>query len=240
MLEALVSSIGETQSICPYCQEPLEKKPGSKKKCPHCGNFIYVRTRPHDQQKILVKETDLKQIEYLWNVRSVINDIEGYGETEVYLQSENHLRKRRGKSPSIQDVVWHTGIMMAMEHASNLDFGLCRCDKTRTAWYLQLLQDYNRALSLNLEACYLDLNGPENLGGMPRTLQRKSLAFNLNRAGLAPGIIYRIKTIMTQQTVSMDEVERTFLKHAEAYYEHTKTPVQPLKAWSSLEKELRE
>lgn len=32
--------------FCPYCYEILEQEPKKKKKCPHCENFIYVRTSP--------------------------------------------------------------------------------------------------------------------------------------------------------------------------------------------------
>lgn len=239
MQEALISSIGETQAICPYCRTPLNKKPGAKKKCPHCGNFIYVRTRPHDQQKILVKESELPQVEYLWSVRSVLNDIEVYGETNVYLETENRLKTQWHQQPSLQDVVWHTGMMMAMQHASNLDFGLYRNAKSRTADYLERLKDYRRALILNLEVCYIDLNGPENCGGWSSSMLKEYPVFSLRFTELAPGIIQRIKTIMEIQNVSLDEVKEIFLHYSEAYYRDTKTPVPPLVAWASLEKELR-
>lgn len=31
-------------SVCPYCASILDKPPKKKKKCPQCGNFIYVRS----------------------------------------------------------------------------------------------------------------------------------------------------------------------------------------------------
>lgn len=239
MKEALVSSIGETEAICPYCRNTLEKKPGAKKKCPHCANYIYVRTRPHDQQKILVKESELSQLEYLWEVRTVLNDIENYGETSVYLETEKRLKTQWHQQPSLQDVVWQTGMKMAMQHASNLDFGFYRNAKSRTADYLQKLRDNKRALILNLEVCYIDLNGPENRGGWSKSMLKEYPAFSLNWTKLAPGIIQRVKTIMDIQNISIDEVKQIFLYYAEAYYKDTKTPVPPLKAWASLEKELR-
>ncbi len=30
-------------ALCPYCSGLLEKAPARKKKCPHCGNYMYVR-----------------------------------------------------------------------------------------------------------------------------------------------------------------------------------------------------
>lgn len=55
--------IGNVDSICPYCNTELKKKPGAKKKCPECGNYIYVRTRPFDGLKVLVTEEMTKEIE---------------------------------------------------------------------------------------------------------------------------------------------------------------------------------
>lgn len=42
---------------CPYCNNPLEKKPTRKKKCPSCGEYIYVKKGQ------LYKEDDLKKYE---------------------------------------------------------------------------------------------------------------------------------------------------------------------------------
>ncbi len=61
--------IGNIEAICPYCNKELEKKPGRKKKCPFCGNFIYVRTRPYDSEKVLVTETQIKELEKQWEDR---------------------------------------------------------------------------------------------------------------------------------------------------------------------------
>lgn len=33
----------EYDSVCPYCSSNLDKPPKKKKKCPSCGNFMYVR-----------------------------------------------------------------------------------------------------------------------------------------------------------------------------------------------------
>jgi phage FluMu protein Com len=51
--------IGVPEPICPYCNHQLEKMPGRKKKCPSCGNDIFVRTRPQDKRRILVRSDQL-------------------------------------------------------------------------------------------------------------------------------------------------------------------------------------
>ncbi len=62
----LRSDIGVTEAMCPYCNCDLEKFPGRKIKCKSCGNYIYVRTRPFDRKRILIREDeiDLINLEY--------------------------------------------------------------------------------------------------------------------------------------------------------------------------------
>src|ERR1700733_3999817 len=59
-------AIGNIDAVCPNCNQRLDKKPGRKKKCPHCGRFIYVRTRPSDEKKVLVTEAQAERIEEQW------------------------------------------------------------------------------------------------------------------------------------------------------------------------------
>jgi len=48
---------------CPYCNAQLDSMPTRKKKCPSCGKFILVRTRPSDRQRVLVTEEGARQFE---------------------------------------------------------------------------------------------------------------------------------------------------------------------------------
>ena len=48
----------QTQSSCPYCESPLKDVPKKKKKCPTCGNYIYVRTKQNLFPSILLREED--------------------------------------------------------------------------------------------------------------------------------------------------------------------------------------
>jgi uncharacterized Zn finger protein (UPF0148 family) len=60
--------IGNLDNTCPYCGSSLAERPKRKKKCPHCGNYIYVRTRPADRKKVLVTEEQAQEIEQQWEV----------------------------------------------------------------------------------------------------------------------------------------------------------------------------
>ena len=60
--------LGLTDAVCPYCETRLQKKPVRKKKCPACGNVIFVRTRPQDKARILVREDQLLAVEEQWSI----------------------------------------------------------------------------------------------------------------------------------------------------------------------------
>lgn len=51
---------------CPHCNALLEPIPQRKKRCPSCGQQIFVRTRPSDRQRILVTELGAKQVDDEW------------------------------------------------------------------------------------------------------------------------------------------------------------------------------
>ena len=59
----LNKNIGITTANCPYCGIDLPKFPRRKTKCKNCGNYIYIRTRPADEVRILIKEDEIETIE---------------------------------------------------------------------------------------------------------------------------------------------------------------------------------
>ena len=59
--------IGNIDPVCPCCNFRFDKKPRTKKKCPNCGSFIYVNTRPYDRERVLVTESQVQQIKAQWD-----------------------------------------------------------------------------------------------------------------------------------------------------------------------------
>jgi predicted RNA-binding Zn-ribbon protein involved in translation (DUF1610 family) len=51
---------------CPYCKGELKKIPGAKTKCPHCGQFMYVRTSPNEERYVHVNRGDDDWFDYWW------------------------------------------------------------------------------------------------------------------------------------------------------------------------------
>ncbi len=52
---------------CPFCNKPLKKIPGRKTKCPHCSEFIYVRTDPTTKEQVFVNEKRAMEINEEWS-----------------------------------------------------------------------------------------------------------------------------------------------------------------------------
>lgn len=56
----------ERKAECPNCAGALEKVPGAKTKCPHCGEFMLVRTRP-DNVRLVLTEKQANEVEQMKN-----------------------------------------------------------------------------------------------------------------------------------------------------------------------------
>lgn len=120
----------ERKAECPNCSEKLEKIPGAKTKCPHCGKYMFVRTRPKDNIRVVVTEIEADRIDEEW---SIINNVHSsfIAKKEIYAKeqlpwkrgektivnefleatyqceiSEEELYQRRQKSININNAIW--------------------------------------------------------------------------------------------------------------------------------------
>ena len=48
----------ERKAECPNCHKALSKIPSAKTKCPHCGENMFVRTRPKDNARVVVTKAE--------------------------------------------------------------------------------------------------------------------------------------------------------------------------------------
>jgi DNA polymerase-3 subunit epsilon len=62
-----LTEVGCLDNTCPNCGAALSFRPGRKTKCPHCGEFIFVRTRPFDRRRVLVTKEQATLIEVEWS-----------------------------------------------------------------------------------------------------------------------------------------------------------------------------
>jgi len=88
----------QTQSSCPYCESPLKDVPKKKKKCPTCGNYIYVRTKQNLFPSLLLTEEDALAVDEFEKLKA-------HGVTKGNFTSEkNRLSKEKKAEVSSIDV----------------------------------------------------------------------------------------------------------------------------------------
>jgi DNA-directed RNA polymerase subunit RPC12/RpoP len=117
---------------CPYCHKALKKIPVAKTKCPHCANFMFVRTRPEDTARVVVTSTEASRIESDYRILSGAREPDFRNiatESEVRAERERLRDSFVSKGyvePSDVDVKWGLLNRKAIEHADDGNFGLSR------------------------------------------------------------------------------------------------------------------
>lgn len=230
--------IGNIEPICPNCGKALQSKPSRKKECPECGKFMFVRTRPSDNKKVLVTEAQAKVIEEQWSIAN--------GTHETYLKEKNAFEdekasqtKRFGCMPSDNDVKWALLNRQLTEHALNGNWGFYRNTKLQMAELLRKEKKLNSAVYFYLDVFYLDLNGPNNIGETSPELLKKFPPFRPNEAMIAPGIIKRILSVIKQLGLDTEETENLFKEMVKKQYSFIELPISAEKAWKAIEAQIK-
>ena len=99
---------------CPYCNVELEKIPQRKKKCPNCGDYIWVRTLykgGKSKGKLLLTEEQAKEFDKekrrFYDRENWIKRLYHFDVTEQEFDSEtDNLKKQFGFNPPYADVAW--------------------------------------------------------------------------------------------------------------------------------------
>lgn len=227
--------IGTTETVCPYCGVIPAKKPERKTKCRHCGNYIYVRTRSTDRQRVLVTELQVDELE---EQESIINErhdiwIEtmlgrfGHEETKARLRAQygKALRKKH-------DADWERLNATSLGFARNGDWSFYAFTRNEMAQLLRKEGRSQQALSMFLEAAYLGLNGPKNIedsGG---------IAFDPEEAFVQPRITHYIGELMDVLEYDLGRVQNAFMEMATIHRGALHLPVLPDDAWQMMKPRL--
>ena len=232
-----LTEIGNINSICPYCSIAIIKKPLRKSKCPHCGQYIYVRTRPIDRQRVLVTLDQASEIDVQWTnfPRPYIYDHIEPKEVEI---AKNEYFKKKGVVLSDADAKWYFLNRKLLEHSKNADWGLYT--NTRLSMASVLENDYRnieKALHSYLEVCYIDINGPRNLGGLsdPELLE-KFPPFSSEESFLAPSVVTKISELSGMLHLKHNDIKTIFMEISGTVFRNLKLPVTPDQAWEQFEK----
>ncbi|SEG23881.1 hypothetical protein [Billgrantia desiderata] len=236
---SLGDDIGNDEPICPYCNETLDKMPGRKKKCTSCGGFIYVRTRPSDKKKILIREDQISVIEEQWAIANGTHE-QFLAEQEAYEKERDALRNKFGREPSENDIRWSMLNKSLLKYAQDFQWGFYRNARLSMGDILKKESKELEALDTYLEVCYLDVNGPSNCGTRDPEILREYPPFDPKRAMVAPGVIGYIDKIIANHRLTQEQVGKRFIKLAERTGESLKLPVDSESAWKTLKKEIYE
>lgn len=224
---------------CPYCQKALDKIPKRRTKCPHCGEFMYVRTRPKDKVRVVVTKAEADKIDEEWERKYEYDSFisRGFSRKERFEKERERLRKQFGKEPSDRDVMWAILGKESGEHFLRRDFGFYSSTIFEKAEILRKEMRLEAALKKYFEVCYLDLNGPENLGGISDS-GLKIPPFDPEKGLLAPAVVFEIKEIMKELEFDKNKAKLIFIEHNSKRFKSWQLPLTPENCWSSLEREI--
>jgi len=235
-LRVTLTETGRLDDGCPHCGQILNKRPERKAACPHCKQFIFVRTRPIDRQRVLVTEEEANLLENEW-ANFPRPTISLFLDNEKMQKCREQLAEKLGCAPSDEDVALTHLNQEMMNHAKRRDWGLYRNTKLSVAALLERNQKPEKALRFYFEVCYLDLNGPQNTGGVNDPALRTSLNvqdFNLKDAWLAPALVDKILELILILRHNEAQVYKDFMSVAEIASRNLKLPVLPQKAWDEI------
>jgi hypothetical protein len=225
---------------CPYCGGALAKILGRKTRCPSCGEFMFVRTRPKDKARLVVTALEAERIEEEWAIQSGMHDVY-LAKKEAVAAEHDELKKRfGGREPSTSDVEWGLLNKELLQHIKNQDWGFYRNTRLHMAEILRKENRLKEAAEIYCEVCYLDLNGANNLGGFKRDLEllKEFPSFDPEMGFLAPGVIGLLENVAVKSSIDHEELKLMFICRSAKLQNSLKTPLEPEACWFELWKKL--
>lgn len=107
----MIGKVKPAKPVCPYCKGKLENVPKRKKKCPFCGERIYIRRRPGSKKRRLVTKDSADEVDKLWRERSDRMERAEFLRKhrlskKDYENVAKGLSQKWGKEPDQRDVLW--------------------------------------------------------------------------------------------------------------------------------------
>lgn len=232
-----VPPIDTREAICPNCQGALKKVPGSKTKCPLCGEFMYIRTNPHTRTRVVVNEAGA---EHLDDETAKLN-----GTWEDRLKEKQKIAKAKaeltkkfgGVEPSKEDLEWNLAIKDSIEYAKKHWWSSYALNQNKKAEMLLKRGKQKLALELFLQVAYLEHNGVQE--SEADAASRKMMAeigfkeFDPENANLPPYSISDAKALIRELDLNLDTVESLFIAEMKKV-KIGKLPITPEESWGYI------
>ena len=205
-------------AVCPSCESGLAKIPGAKTKCPHCAAFMFVRTDPSTNSRVVVTAERAEEIEDEWAKINGTWD-EREEEKRRFVETKKLLTERfKGKAPSDNDIKWSLLNEDSMKHASMQNWGLYRNVIFQMGEILRKEEKHLMAIEKYLLVCYIDSCGPNNISTpLGQKSEYGQKAFSKDGAFLAPGVLERIQKCARLIDTELEELRAEFLLLGERY-----------------------
>jgi len=181
--------------VCPHCDALLTSEPKRKTKCKHCGELIFVRTRPADGEKTLTTESGAQEIDLQWeqyHAKRIL--LSRYADSIV--EEAELLTEALGALPRDLDVAWSVMFKERQRYLSNRQWGLYRNVTFDMAELLTLDHRYDTASSYFVDVCTLDLWLHEKLNAESGSRSDPDDA-------LASGVVSRLRACMDAASLSV-------------------------------------
>ncbi len=222
---------------CPYCKKSLMKIPSRKIKCDYCGNFMFVRTTPKGNNRVLVTENEANKIDIEW---AKVN-----GNYDMVIEKEKTLEKiklglkeKRGVSPSDNDVKWSYLNQQLLENIKNNNWGSYGSVKREMAQILEKEGRMLNALHVYLSVCFLEINGASNSSTNDPEILKELPPFNLDfYESLNPWLVNKIRKIMDIEKISLEELQSIFIDSNKSISKYG-MPLSVDTCWAELKKAL--
>lgn len=228
------TKIGVETPTCPYCGCELVKFPGRKTKCKKCENYIYVRTRPADGKRILIKENEKQLIQIEWEKKNGTFEIRQMERNE-FAQIKQKLQKlRKCDFVPDNDVYWNLYQERHLKELAEerwIDYAHTTNDMANL---LYKEQKYGGALEHYLEALYIDICIPhhEETGGQCRQLfsSRENI---LKYRSCYP--VAAFSNCINEVNLNIEQIKEIFMS---LMIPQIPFPISRLEAWKIIENKL--
>ncbi|MFZ5768634.1 MAG: hypothetical protein ACOY3F_08060 [Bacillota bacterium] len=221
----------QAEARCPYCHESLPRVPQRRAKCPGCGQFYCIRTRPSDREKVIVTEQEADAIDAEWAVRRILGDPCEWEEKLRSLPRDASPWERPyyeamlARSRRQYDRAWGLYNEARLRAGQEFQMGIHRNITLDMAGQLEVEGKTRQALALLCEVCYYDLNGASNAGGGRRVLFGRP--WDLDGAFLAPAVVGEIRECVRRLGFAREEFRGFVLELLRPIHRAMKTPLGP-------------
>ena len=227
-------------AACPSCGSVLAKIPGAKTKCPHCSAYMFIRTDPSTNSRVVVTAERADEIEDEWAKINGTWD-ERQEDKRRFADTKEQLTQRfNGKTPSDNDITWTLLNEDSIKHASMQNWGLYRNVIFQMGEILRKEEKYSMAIEKYLLVCYIDTCGPNNIStplGQKNDIWRS--AFTKEFAFLAPGVIERIQKSAKRMNIELEDLKEVFFQLGVTYKGAIPFTLSTKESWNEIIKELK-